>query len=88
MTTDIRDAARSDSLKDALDYAKIVSLVVELADGQDFHLIETLAERIAGRVLSDFGCDTVRVMVKKRTPVLSSRVGFVSVEIVRASDLS
>ena len=84
VTTDIRKAARSDSLKDAMDYSQIVSLVEELADSQDFHLIETLAERIAGRVLSDFGGDLVRVVVRKLTPVFSSRVGFVSVEIVRA----
>ena len=83
VTTDTRKAAQSDALKDALDYSQIVSLVEKLADSQDFHLIETLAERIAGRVLSDLGGDLVRVVVRKLAPVLSSRVGFVSVEIVR-----
>jgi hypothetical protein len=34
--------------------------------------------------LSDFRTDTVRVVVRKLTPVLASRVNFVSVEIVRS----
>ena len=84
VVTDLRNAARSDSLKDALDYAEVVRLVVDLAGSRDFHLIETFAELIAGRVLSDLSGDTVRVVVRKLTPVLSSRVRFVSVEIVRA----
>ena len=88
VTTDVRKAAGSDSLKDALDYAEIVRLVVELADSRDFHLIETFAELIAGRVLSDLKGETVRVVVRKLTPVLSSRVRFVSVEIVRARGAS
>ena len=84
-TTDIRGAAATDSLKDALDYSKIVSIVVELGGSRDFHLIETFAELIAGRVLSDLDCETVRVVVKKLNPVLSSRVQYVSVEIVRGA---
>ncbi len=85
MTTDIRMAAQSDSLKDAMDYSGVARAVVEVASGRDFHLIETLAEQIAGRVLSDFETDTVRVVVRKLTPVLASRVNFVSVEIVRSA---
>ena len=88
VATDIRKAARSDSLKDALDYAEVVKLVLDLAASRDFHLIETFAELIAGRVLSDLSGDTVRVVVRKLTPVLSSRVRFVAVEIVRANGAS
>jgi dihydroneopterin aldolase len=83
--TDIRDAARTDSLKDALDYSEIVSIVVSLAANRDYHLIETLAEQIATRVLADLNSDVVRVVVRKLNPVLSSRVRFVSVEIVRSA---
>ncbi len=85
MTTDIREAARTDSLKDAMDYSGVASAVVEIASGRDFHLIETLAEQIADRVLSTFQPGAVRVVVRKLTPVLASRVNFVSVEIVRTA---
>ena len=88
VTTDVRKAAESDSLKDALDYAEIVRIVVELGGSRDFHLIETFAELIAGQVLSDLQGGSVRVVVRKLTPVLSSRVRFVAVEIVRARGAS
>ena len=42
--TDAARAARSDSLKDALDYSKVATLVMEVCRSRDFHLIETLAE--------------------------------------------
>jgi dihydroneopterin aldolase len=84
VTTDIRRAASSDALSDALDYSTIVPVVVQLAASRDFHLIETIAEQIARLVLADFGGETVRVVVRK-TPVLSSPVHHVSVEITRAA---
>ena len=86
VTTDLRVPARTDSLEDALDYAEIVKLVVELAGSRDFHLIETFAELVAGRVLADLGGETVRVLVRKQPPVLSGPVRFVAVEVVRSRE--
>ena len=82
-STDARKPARRDSLKDAMDYAKVVSDVVEVARSRDFHLIETLAERISERILSNVPTSEVRVLVRKLTPVLEHRVAHVAVEIVR-----
>jgi dihydroneopterin aldolase len=46
-------------------------------------LIETVAGRIADRVLAGFPVSTVRVLVRKISPVAEPRVQYVSVEIVR-----
>lgn len=86
VTHDLRPAGASDSIDDALDYADIVSVVTGLVDGREYHLIETLAERIAQGVLTDCGGESVRVLVRKMTSPLSARVGFVAVEIVRTAD--
>jgi len=83
VSTDTRAAARTDSLRDTLDYGVIAGLVVELAGRREYHLLETLAEAIAGRVLADCGGDQVRVLVRKMHPPLEERVAFVGVEIVR-----
>jgi len=83
VSTDTRPAAMSDSLDDAVDYVGIVKIVVELAGEREYHLIETLAERIAARVLGDCGGLSVRVCVRKMPPPLDAGVGFVAVEIVR-----
>src|SRR5262249_9700292 len=62
--TDAAHAANSDSLKDALDYSKIATLVMEVCRSRDFHLIETLAELLAGRILAGFPTPQVRVVVR------------------------
>ena len=82
--TDSARAARSDSLKDALDYSKVATLVMEVCVSRDFHLIETLAELLAGRILENFGTPQVRVLVRKISPVVEPRVSHVSIEIVRS----
>jgi dihydroneopterin aldolase len=82
--TDAARAAHSDSLKDALDYSKIATMVMEVCRSRDFHLIETLAELLAGQILADFPTPQVRVLVRKISPVVEPRVSHVSVEIVRS----
>src|SRR5437588_10144197 len=49
--TDILAPARTDSLKDALDYSRVAARVMEICRSRDFHLIETLAQLIADRLL-------------------------------------
>jgi len=83
--TDTRRAARSDSLDDAIDYGPIVQVVVDLAASQEYHLIETLAEAIATRVLRDHGGEAVRVVIRKSPPPLAAQVAFVATEIVRTA---
>jgi dihydroneopterin aldolase len=82
--TDAARAAQHDSLKDALDYSQVATLVMELCRSRDFHLIETVADLLATRILKDFSTPQVRVLVRKISPVLEPRVNHVSVEIVRS----
>jgi len=84
IATDTSQAARSDSLKDALDYSKVATVVTEVCRSRDFHLIETVAELLAGRILAEFLAPQVRILVRKISPVLEPRVNYVSVEIVRS----
>ena len=80
---DAANAARADSIEDAIDYAKVAWVVAEVSGAREYNLIETLAERIASRILSDFPISKTRVLLRKISPVDSPRVAFVSVEIVR-----
>jgi dihydroneopterin aldolase len=81
--TDTSIPAQHDSLKDALDYSKVAAVVMNVCQSRAFHLIETVAEQVASRVLADFPTPQVRVLVRKTSPVLEPRVSYVSVEIVR-----
>jgi len=82
--TDSSKAAQNDSLKDTIDYSKVATLVMEVCRSRDFHLIETLAELLASRILSGFPTPQVRILVRKISPVLEPRVTHVSIEIVRS----
>jgi dihydroneopterin aldolase len=80
---DAQKPAASDSIRDTIDYAKVAAVVAEVCASQPFHLIETIAERIAQRVLSDFPTPGTRVLVRKISPITRPTVDHVSVEIVR-----
>ena len=80
---DARRAAEADSLRDAIDYSQVAKAVAEVCASRDFHLIETVAEQIAGRALGEFPISQVRVLVRKIAPVVEPPVAYVSVEIVR-----
>jgi len=82
-STDSRKSAASDSIKDAIDYARVASAVSRICASRDFHLIETVAEAIAGHVLAEFPTPQVRILVRKISPVVEPRVAHVSIEIIR-----
>ncbi|MGE9290944.1 MAG: dihydroneopterin aldolase, partial [Puniceicoccales bacterium] len=47
MRTDVRAAAASDHLEDAVDYSAVYQKVKHWMEKERFHLLETLASRIA-----------------------------------------
>ncbi len=64
--TDCRPAGAADDPALALDYRAVSKRVQQLVEGSAFQLVEAMAERIAGAVLTDFaGADTVLVRVAK-----------------------
>ena len=65
LATDITKAAASDDLKDALDYKKISVRIMEFAKDNSFELIESLIERLAEIILSEFEVSWVRIKLDK-----------------------
>jgi dihydroneopterin aldolase len=82
-STDTRRAAATDSIRDAVDYAEVARVVAEICSGREFHLVETVAERIAEGILKGFPIAEVRVLVRKISPIAEPRTDYVSVEIIR-----
>ena len=72
-SADIRKAALSDSIHDTLNYKRVAKRVMAFIEGSSFHLVETLAERIAMLVLEDFGVAWVRISLSKPGAIRSSR---------------
>lgn len=86
MAEDVQAAAKSDSIKDALDYHRAIEEVSAIVEGKSYNLIETLAEEIAKALLSRFRTEKVKVRVKKIEAPLTRDVEWVAVEIERKAD--
>ncbi len=69
MGTDIRAAAASDAIEHTLNYKSVAKRVIELVTTSEFQLVETLAERIAEVIRSEFDVPWVRVRLNKRGAV-------------------
>jgi dihydroneopterin aldolase len=66
-----------------VDYGRVYQVVKELVEGKPCRLVETLAERIAGALLTGFPVEEVRVRVTKPNPPIPGHYDSVGVEIRR-----
>jgi dihydroneopterin aldolase len=73
MGADIRKAAATDRIEDALDYKQIAKRVQQFVEDSAFQLVETLAEKIAGVVLREFEVPWIVVKVNKPGAIRGSR---------------
>ena len=78
---DFRKAARSDDIKDAINYKTIKNKVLGLVEKSEFNLVETLAEKIAALCLKGKLVKRVTVAVDKPGALRFARS--VAVEITR-----
>jgi len=83
MAADIRKAAASGSVNDTLDYHAIAMRLTAFIQEQQFHLLETLAERCAELLQREFNIAWLRLSVTKLTAVPTARA--VGVHIERGS---
>lgn len=83
MGVDIRRAAESDRIEDTLNYKAVAKRLLEFVGGSDFQLVETLAERVAEIVLSEFDVPWVRLRVNKQGAVRYARDVGVLIERAR-----
>jgi dihydroneopterin aldolase len=69
MAADIPAAARTDAIEDTLNYKAVAKRLIEFVGSSKFQLVETLAERVAEIVLTEFGVKWVRLRVNKKGAV-------------------
>ena len=72
-SADIAKAALSDSIDDTLNYKGVAKRVLAFVDESSFHLVETLAERIAMLILEEFGVGWVGITLSKPGAIRGSR---------------
>ena len=84
MAIDCRAAAARDDVADTLNYKTVAKRLIAFVQESDFNLIETLVERIARLILSEFGIAWVRVTLSKPGAIRGSRDVGVTIERARA----
>ncbi|HEX9342446.1 MAG TPA: dihydroneopterin aldolase [Actinomycetota bacterium] len=80
LAADVRKAAASDAVADAVDYAAIAERVTEFVQASDTQLIETLAERVAELITAEFGVPWLRLELRKPRPLSGRLVAGVRIE--------
>ena len=65
MAADVRKAAASDDLGDALDYSAVAEVIAAVVREGKFQLIETAADRVAERLLGSFPITRLRLELRK-----------------------
>lgn len=68
LSLDMAPAAATDDLVRTVDYLTVTERVLALARNQRFHLLETMAERMAQAILSEFPVAEVTLWVRKLKP--------------------
>jgi 7,8-dihydroneopterin aldolase/epimerase/oxygenase len=70
---DNRRAASKDDLADTIDYGAVANRVRGFVEASEFQLVETLAERIAEILLSEFRLPWLRLKISKQGAVRGVR---------------
>jgi 7,8-dihydroneopterin aldolase/epimerase/oxygenase len=73
MAADVRRAAASDSIEDTLDYKKVAKRLLAFVGESRYQLVETLAERVAELIVTEFGVPWVRVRLNKQGAIRGAR---------------
>jgi dihydroneopterin aldolase len=80
---DLQRAGVSDDLTTTIDYSTVYDLCKSIVEARTYHLLEAIAEAIAGEILATFDAEEVTVRVRKPAVRLSGPIGYAGVEIHR-----
>jgi dihydroneopterin aldolase len=77
---DIREAAASDQIRDAVDYHAVSQALMALTQARQFRLIEALAEAAARMIFEQFPISTLRMTIGKPGAVPEAKTVAVRIE--------
>lgn len=80
MAFDIRKAGQSDAIEDTLNYKEVAKRLINYVQSAEFQLVETLAERCAEIILTEFNISWLRIKLSKPGAVRGSAAVGVIIE--------
>lgn len=82
--TDIGDAVKNDDIVQTVSYSEVCKIIKENVRNTSYNLIETLADRLACIIASNYSSViSVKVLLKKLKPPMKIKPNYVAVEVVR-----
>jgi dihydroneopterin aldolase len=73
MACDVARAAASDCVDDSLNYKAVCKRVVAFVEESECQLVETLAERVAALIISEFEVSWLRVKLNRRGAISGAK---------------
>jgi 7,8-dihydroneopterin aldolase/epimerase/oxygenase len=86
LATNAKQVALQDSLEAALDYDKILQHILHFTSENHFHLIETLAEKLAQEIINHFPTEWIQLTIHKPGAVAIAKD--ISITIERTNDVT
>jgi dihydroneopterin aldolase len=83
LVVNMNKPARSDKLRDTVNYTEVYRTVEELVAQNSFALLETIAVRLANQILTKFRPQEVTVRVRKKIPPVPGNLDHIEVEVKR-----
>ena len=78
-----RKAAKTDSIKNTINYSEVYNLLKNIVEKNNCRLIEKMAENISEQILSKYSVEKVIVKIKKPEALAGRSVKYAAVEIER-----
>lgn len=90
IAADAAKAARSDRIEDATDYKSITKAVIECVENSECRLIETLVEKVAEMIMSQFNVAWLRLTLNKKGAIRHAEDVGITIErgVKRANEKS
>ena len=83
LVVDMDKAARTDKLKDTVNYTEVYRIVEQIVLQNSFALLETIAVKLANQILKKFNPQEVTVRVRKKIPPVPGNLDHIEVEVKR-----
>lgn len=82
LATNLKSAAESDKIEDTVDYKQISDEIIEMVEGNQFELLETIGESICAHILKKHAT-VLKVQLKIHKPNAVPQAETVGIQIVR-----
>ena len=80
---DTRKAGRTDNLEDTVNYVEVHKEMKTIIESRHHILIESLAEKISGKILERFSIHKINITIKKPQALAQQKVRYAAIEITR-----